>query len=88
MIQESPLGIITVDSIPYRVFPTETVYGIGANALSNRACEKIFKIKGRPADNPLIVHTSSTGEIEKIADVRIPEHFLLRLQKILIRGRI
>ena len=57
------------------IFPTETVYGIGANALSNRACEKIFKIKGRPADNPLIVHTSSTGEIEKIADVRMIAHF-------------
>ena len=51
------------------IFPTETVYGIGANALSNRACEKIFKIKGRPADNPLLVHTSSTGEIEKIIGI-------------------
>lgn len=38
------------------VFPTETVYGIGANALSPAAVKKIFQVKGRPADNPLIVH--------------------------------
>ncbi|MCL2375218.1 MAG: L-threonylcarbamoyladenylate synthase, partial [Firmicutes bacterium] len=38
-------------------FPTETVYGLGANALDERAVGRIFKIKGRPTDNPLIVHT-------------------------------
>ena len=38
------------------VFPTETVYGIGANALNKEAVNKIFKAKNRPADNPLIVH--------------------------------
>jgi len=37
-------------------FPTETVYGLGANALDASACAKIFKAKGRPQDNPLIVH--------------------------------
>ncbi len=37
-------------------FPTETVYGLGANAFDNSAVENIFKIKGRPNDNPLIVH--------------------------------
>ena len=36
--------------------PTETVYGLGADALNPEAVEKIFKAKGRPADNPLIVH--------------------------------
>ncbi len=41
------------------VFPTETVYGLGANALDASACEKIFLAKGRPSDNPLIVHVSS-----------------------------
>ncbi len=41
------------------VFPTETVYGIGANAFDGTACAKIFSVKGRPADNPLIVHVSS-----------------------------
>ncbi len=57
------------------IFPTETVYGIGANAFSSRACERIFKIKGRPPDNPLIVHASSTEEVEKIADVKKVTHF-------------
>lgn len=40
-------------------FPTETVYGLGGNALNAKAVEKIFKAKGRPQDNPLIVHVSS-----------------------------
>ncbi len=39
-------------------FPTETVYGLGANALDKLAVEKIFKAKGRPQDNPLIVHVA------------------------------
>lgn len=41
------------------VFPTETVYGLGANALSAEAAKSIFTAKGRPSDNPLIVHISS-----------------------------
>lgn len=40
-------------------FPTETVYGLGANALDEKAVKKIFLAKGRPQDNPLIVHISS-----------------------------
>lgn len=40
-------------------FPTETVYGLGANALDDKAVEKIFNAKGRPQDNPLIVHVAS-----------------------------
>lgn len=40
------------------VFPTETVYGLGANALSSAAAKSIFAAKGRPTDNPLIVHIS------------------------------
>ena len=40
-------------------FPTETVYGLGANALDNDAVKKIFKAKNRPTDNPLIVHISN-----------------------------
>ena len=39
-------------------FPTETVYGLGGNALSDAAVQKIFFAKGRPSDNPLIVHVS------------------------------
>lgn len=41
------------------VFPTETVYGLGANALDEKAVRKIFKAKNRPQDNPLLVHVSS-----------------------------
>lgn len=40
------------------VFPTETVYGLGADALNEEACKKIFIAKGRPQDNPLIVHVA------------------------------
>lgn len=47
------------------VFPTETVYGLGANALDPEACRKIFLAKGRPVDNPLIVHLSSLEEIPR-----------------------
>ena len=39
-------------------FPTETVYGLGAYALDSEVCKKIFEAKGRPSDNPLIVHVS------------------------------
>jgi L-threonylcarbamoyladenylate synthase len=48
-------------------FPTETVYGIGANALSEVACQKIYAIKERPRGNPLIVHVSSIEDAKKIA---------------------
>jgi L-threonylcarbamoyladenylate synthase len=44
-------------------FPTETVYGLGANVFSETALKKIFAAKGRPADNPLIVHVSTIGQI-------------------------
>ncbi|MEW6281461.1 MAG: L-threonylcarbamoyladenylate synthase, partial [Candidatus Eremiobacterota bacterium] len=39
-------------------FPTETVYGLGADALDAEAVERVFQLKGRPAHNPLIVHVS------------------------------
>ncbi|MCC3356246.1 L-threonylcarbamoyladenylate synthase [Bacillus sp. REN16] len=47
-------------------FPTETVYGLGANALSDEAVAKIYEAKGRPSDNPLIVHISTIGQLHKI----------------------
>ncbi|MCR4421070.1 MAG: threonylcarbamoyl-AMP synthase [Spirochaetales bacterium] len=50
-------------------FPTETVYGLGANALDKNAVEKIFKIKGRPSDNPLIVHIASEDDLYKLIDI-------------------
>ena len=49
------------------IFPTETVYGIGANALDENAIRKIFKAKGRPSDNPLIVHLADKKQIHEIA---------------------
>ena len=48
-------------------FPTETVYGLGADALNPAAVLKIFEAKGRPADNPLIVHIASRDSLDKIA---------------------
>ena len=50
-------------------FPTETVYGLGANALDEVAVEKIFKAKGRPQDNPLIVHVASKNIENLVKDV-------------------
>ena len=47
-------------------FPTETVYGLGANALDTKAAEKIYKAKGRPSDNPLIVHIAEVAYQDKI----------------------
>ena len=53
-------------------FPTETVYGLGADALNAQAVLRIFEAKGRPADNPLIVHVSCTEEIAPLVRA-IPE---------------
>ena len=49
-------------------FPTETVYGLGADATSESAVAKIYKAKGRPADHPLIVHIASTDAIGEWAE--------------------
>lgn len=49
------------------IFPTETVYGVGANVFSEQAVQKIFKVKGRPGDNPLIVHIADRRDVGKVA---------------------
>ena len=49
------------------IFPTETVYGLGANALDENAVKKIYEAKGRPSDNPLIVHICDKNEVYKLA---------------------
>lgn len=54
------------------VFPTETVYGIGANALDPLAASKIYEVKGRPSDNPLIVHVASFDDVPTIAHINHP----------------
>ena len=48
-------------------FPTETVYGLGANALDPEASKRIYAAKGRPSDNPLIVHICRFEELLSIA---------------------
>lgn len=50
-------------------FPTETVYGLGANALDEEAVKKIYKAKGRPSDNPMIVHISQVSDVHDIAEI-------------------
>jgi L-threonylcarbamoyladenylate synthase len=60
-------------------FPTETVYGLGANARNPEAVKRIYEVKGRPSDHPLIVHISSINQLNKWA-VEIPE-FAIKLAR-------
>ncbi len=61
-------------------FPTETVYGIGASIFSRKGIKKIYELKGRPADNPLIVHISDEKDIYKVAR-DVPEKALKLARK-------
>lgn len=54
-------------------FPTETVYGLGANALDENAVKNIYKAKGRPSDNPLIVHIASKEDIVPLVQEVTPK---------------
>ena len=74
------------------IFPTETVYGIGANALDSKACDDIFIAKGRAQDNPLIVHVAEYEDIlkyvedinpieQRLIDAFMPGPFTLILKK-------
>ncbi len=49
-------------------FPTETVYGLGGDALNSSSSEKIYRAKGRPSDNPLIIHIAKKEDVYSIAD--------------------
>ena len=53
-------------------FPTETVYGLGGNALDGSAAKKIYAAKGRPSDNPLIVHVADPSEVGKYVEAVSP----------------
>lgn len=53
-------------------FPTETVYGLGANALDDKAAKKTYEAKGRPSDNPLIVHIADVEALDDIV-LHVPE---------------
>ncbi len=59
-------------------FPTETVYGLGANALDARAVRRIFEAKGRPQDNPVIVHVASPDDVPRLAEVTDVAQMLMR----------
>lgn len=54
-------------------FPTETVYGLGCDAMNNLAIDKVYKAKGRPSDNPLIVHISNPQDVYSLAKEVSPE---------------
>lgn len=64
---ELPAGCIRKGGLV--AFPTETVYGLGADGLNPKAAERIYAAKGRPSDNPLIVHIAEVEAMEKLAYV-------------------
>ena len=49
-------------------FPTETVYGLGADALNAEAVASVYKAKGRPSDNPMIVHIAKMEDMDDLVD--------------------
>ena len=53
-------------------FPTETVYGLGASALLPTAVAQVYQVKGRPSDNPLIVHIAEPEQLEPFVDNKHP----------------
>lgn len=60
--------------------PTETVYGLGADALNEQAVPKIYAAKGRPQDNPLIVHIYESGQLQDLA-ARVPDRALRLIER-------
>ena len=58
-------------------FPTETVYGLGANAFNVDACKKIYSVKERPADKPLTLHVANFEMIEQIAEISLAAEKLI-----------
>ena len=61
-------------------FPTETVYGLGGDALNPESSRKIYAAKGRPSDNPLIVHIADLKDLERIAE-EVPGNAKLLMNK-------
>ncbi len=64
-------GIVLLNSGKLVIFPTETVYGLGADALNDDACKQIYETKNRPSNNPLIVHCHNFESIETIAQTNL-----------------
>ena len=69
-IKDAATSLINGDLV---AFPTETVYGLGADAGNEMAVKKIYQVKGRPSDHPLIVHISNLKQLDKWAR-EIPEY--------------
>ncbi len=91
-VDELDLAIDSLNKGNLVIFPTETVYGLGANALSTSSVDKIFEAKNRASNNPLIVHLKNKEEISKYAivnneieqkliDTFMPGPFTLILEK-------
>ena len=62
------------------IFPTETVYGLGAIASNNKAIERVYKVKGRPKNNPLIVHAYDVKQVLAITE-NIPKEAHILIEK-------
>jgi len=62
-------------------FPTETVYGLGADAFNSTAVRRIYEVKGRPSDNPSIVHIASLDQLSDVA-IDVPPHLYDVLRKV------
>ena len=69
LITDSNEAIRILKSGGLVALPTETVYGLGANALDEQAVAKVFKAKNRPSFDPLIVHVASVNQALLIAEV-------------------
>lgn len=69
-VVKEAVKFITQDELV--AIPTETVYGLGGNGLSDEACKKIFEAKNRPSDNPLILHISEVEELDRLVE-QVPE---------------
>ncbi len=65
-VEELPIAARVLRDGGLIAFPTETVYGLGANALDPAAIERVFQAKGRPSDNPLIVHVANQAMLESV----------------------
>ncbi len=77
-IMEKAAGILKKGGLV--AFPTETVYGLGANGLDAAACKKIYEAKGRPSDNPLILHIGDISQLDIIAK-SVPEKAKMIMDK-------
>lgn len=63
------IAVSTLSSGGLVAFPTETVYGLGADARNSSAVRRIFEVKGRPSNNPLIVHVATVDAVTRYADL-------------------